>query len=126
MARAWMPIYWGDFLRDTRHLSKWQRDSYMMLIGHYWTSGGLPDNDAQLARITDCTLEEWLADRSTLQAFFSDGWKHKRIEVELRRAVDKIAKAKAAGQKGGQVASMNREIERHKLQQLGSGRYSKR
>jgi uncharacterized protein YdaU (DUF1376 family) len=121
-----MPFYWGDFYRDTRHLSKLQRDSYMCLIGHYWTTGALPDDDQQLARITDCTLEEWQADRSVLQALFHDGWKHKRIEAELRRQADKIAKAREHGQKGGQVAALNREVNRHKLQTLGSGRYSGR
>jgi len=26
MQRAWMPMYWGDFLRDTRHLSLFELD----------------------------------------------------------------------------------------------------
>jgi uncharacterized protein YdaU (DUF1376 family) len=86
-----------------------QRDSYLMLIAHYWTTGGLPDDDRQLARITDSTLDEWQADKPVVQALFYDGWKHKRIETELRLSAEKIAKRKAAGQKGGLVASLNRE-----------------
>jgi uncharacterized protein YdaU (DUF1376 family) len=118
MQRAWMPMYWGDFLRDTRHLSKWQRDSYMMLIAHYWTTGALPDDDRQLANITDCTLDEWLADKPTIQKFFFDGWHHKRVEAELRRHAEKIERVKAAGQKGGLVSAMNREKLRWRNQGL--------
>jgi uncharacterized protein YdaU (DUF1376 family) len=118
MARPWMPFYWGDYFRDTRHLSKLQHASYLMLIGHYWTTGALPDDDQQLANITLSTLEQWRADKPVLQALFYDGWKHKRIEAELRRSTDKIAMAKIKGQKGGLVASMNREKMRWEIQRL--------
>ena len=109
MQRPWMPFYWGDYFSHTRHLTKLQHASYLMLIGHYWTMGSLPDDDRQLAQITLSTPEEWQADKATLQAFFYDGWHHKRVEAELRRYTEKIERAKAAGQKGGLVTSMNRE-----------------
>jgi uncharacterized protein YdaU (DUF1376 family) len=118
MSRAWMPIYWGDFLRDTRHLSKWQRDSYMMLIAHYWTTGALPDDDQQLARITDCTLDQWLADKPVVQALFHHGWRHKRIEAELRRATEITARMKALGKKGGDTTALNLEKLRWQSQRL--------
>jgi uncharacterized protein YdaU (DUF1376 family) len=103
-----MPFYWGDYFRDTRHLSRAQHGAYVLLIGHYWTTGGLPDDDQQLANITCSTLAEWRAERAILQAFFYDGWKHKRIEYELRRTDELRAKRAAAGQKGGIIASINR------------------
>ena len=118
MSRPWMPFYWGDYFRDTRHLTKLQHASYLMLIGHYWTTGGLPSDDQQLANITLSTLEEWQADKPVLQAFFYDGWRHKRVDAELRRQSDKVAKAREHGQKGGQIAAMNREKERWRLQRL--------
>ena len=118
MSRQWMPFYWGDYFRDTRHLSKLQHASYLMLIGHYWTTGGLPDDDQQLANITLSSLAEWLADKPVLQAFFYDGWKHKRVEAELRRSAANIARLKDAGQKGGLTASMNREKLRWQNQRL--------
>jgi uncharacterized protein YdaU (DUF1376 family) len=108
MQRPWMPMYWGDFLRDTRHLNKCQRDSYAMLIAHYWTAGSLPDDDAQLARITDCTLEEWRADRPVLQAFFHDGWRHKRIDHELKRHMDAYAQRVAASEKAAVARAINK------------------
>lgn len=126
MPRPWMPFYVGDYLRDTGHLTAAEHGAYCLLLFHYWAAGSLPNDDRRLASIARHTMDEWLTSKPTLQAFFFDGWKHKRLEAELRRAVDKMAKAKLAGQKGGQIAAMNREINRHKLQTLASGRYTKR
>lgn len=118
MSRYWMPFYWGDYFRDTRHLTKLQHASYLMLIGHYWMHGGLPEDDRQLATITMSTPRQWKRDKPVLQAFFHDGWKHKRIETELRRHAEKIARAKERGQKGGLVSSMRREVNRYKTTRI--------
>jgi uncharacterized protein YdaU (DUF1376 family) len=119
MARApWMPFYVADYLGDTEHLSTIQHGAYCLLLFSYWRRGGLPNNDQQLANITKMTLAEWLEHRSTLKAFFYDNWKHKRIETELRRSMEKIAKAKVAGQKGGLTSAMNREKMKYTLQRL--------
>lgn len=126
MARPWMPFYVGDYLRDTGHLSAAQHGAYCLLLFHYWARGGLPPDDHQLSNITRLSWDEWQASKPILQAFFFDGWKHKRLEVELRRVAEKTAKARLAGEKGRAIAAMNREINRHTLQGLGSGRYSKR
>jgi uncharacterized protein YdaU (DUF1376 family) len=50
---------------------------------HYWTEGGLPNNDDRLARVAKMTLAEWQAARPTIKAFFQDGWRHKRVDREL-------------------------------------------
>jgi uncharacterized protein YdaU (DUF1376 family) len=118
MQRPWMPMYWGDYFRDTRHLSRGQHGAYCLLIGHYWSTGSLPDDDRQLAQITLSTPEEWQADKPVLQAFFHDGWKHKRVDAELRRSADNYARLAAAGQKGGLTTSMNREKLRWEKQRL--------
>jgi uncharacterized protein YdaU (DUF1376 family) len=118
MQRPWMPFYWGDYFSHTRHLTKLQHASYMLLIGHYWTMGSLPDDDAQLANITLSTPHEWRADKPVLQAFFYDGWKHKRVEAELRRHLEKINRLRAAGEKGRMVAELNREKLRWQNQRL--------
>lgn len=112
MQRPWMPIYWADYFGDTRHLSRGQHGAYLLLIGHYWLTGSLPDDDRQLAIISGSTEEEWRIDRPILQALFFDGWRHKRVEAELRRSTEKIAMARAKGSKGGQIAAMNREKQR--------------
>lgn len=103
-----MPFYVGDYLADTGHLSTVQHGAYVLLILHYWIKGVLPDNDRQLAKITRLSLKAWQHQRPVLQAFFYDGWKHKRIEVELRRSVEIGIKRARAGSKGGTVTSINR------------------
>jgi uncharacterized protein YdaU (DUF1376 family) len=118
MHRPWMPMYWGDYFGDTRHLNRGQHAAYLLLIGHYWTTGSLPDDDQQLANITCSTAEEWKADKPVVQAFFYDGWKHKRIEAELIRHAEKLSRLRNAGQKGGLTASMNREKLRWQNQRL--------
>ena len=108
MKRPWMAFYWGNYLADTGHLSTVQHGAYLLLIGHYWVHGGLPDDDRQLANITRLPLEEWLTHRPTMQAFFYDGWKHKRIDHELKRQMEVYAKRLAASEKGNIARAMNR------------------
>lgn len=107
MPRPWMPFYVGDYIADTGHLSTVQHGAYVLLILHYWIKGSLPDNDQQLAKITRMRIEDWRRHRTVLEAFFLPGWKHKRIEAELRRRVDIGAKRAAAGSKGGTITAMN-------------------
>lgn len=109
MQRPWMPFYVYDYLGDTEHLSTLQHGAYCLLLFCYWRRGGLPNDDQQLANITKMSLDDWLIHRPVLKAFFYDGWHHKRVEAELRRSTEKIAMARAKGQKGGQIAAMNRE-----------------
>lgn len=100
MNRPWMPLYVADYRADTAHLDTAQHGAYLLLIMHYWQTGGLPDDDAQLARITCMKPAEWRRARPVIRPFFGDGWKHKRIEFELTEA----ARISAAGRAGG-VAS---------------------
>jgi uncharacterized protein YdaU (DUF1376 family) len=79
------PINWGDLLRDTMHLSTIAFGAYVRLIGHYWNHGGLPEDDRALFRITGLEPRQWRRNRPMLQAFFHDGWKHKRIDADLAR-----------------------------------------
>jgi len=106
--RAWMPLYVGDYLADTGHLNTTQHGAYLLLMMHYWKKGELPDDDKQLAAITKLSMRIWLECRETLQAFFYDGWRHKRIDEELYRMEEKTARRAAAGQKGGERAALNR------------------
>lgn len=84
--RPWMPLYIGDYLGDTAHLSAAQSGAYLHLIMHYWAEGGLPDNDRALARIAKVSPRTWWRYRPILQKFFTKKWKHKRIESEINRA----------------------------------------
>ncbi|MEE2951466.1 MAG: DUF1376 domain-containing protein [Pseudomonadota bacterium] len=99
-ARAWMPLYVGDYLADTAHLNAAQHGAYLLLILHYWRKGGLPDDDAQLAQIARMSTAEWKRNRSVLCAFFQDGWQHGRIDRELAEAKHKYDRRAEAGAKG--------------------------
>ncbi len=108
MKRAWMPLYVGDYLGDTGHLTTTQHGAYLLLMMHYWRKGALPDDDSQLSAITKLPPKVWTEYRSIIQAFFYDGWCHKRIDAELADMEVRHRKRALAGSKGGTKASLNR------------------
>jgi uncharacterized protein YdaU (DUF1376 family) len=93
-----MPLYVADYLADTRHLGAFEHGVYLLLIMHYWQTGGLPDEDTQLARIACCTSTEWRKVRGVVAAFFEPGWKHGRIAAELLRASQISEKRRGAAE----------------------------
>ena len=108
MNRPWMPLYVGDYLGDTGHLTTAQHGAYLLLMMHYWRKGELPDDDRQLSKITKLPLRTWCEYRPTLQDFFHSGWRHKRIDAELARMVRVSEKRAIAGQKGGLGSALAR------------------
>jgi uncharacterized protein YdaU (DUF1376 family) len=103
-----MPLYVGDYLGDTGHLTTTQHGAYLLLMMHYWRKGSLPDEDKQLAAITKLSLKGWLECRETMQMFFYDGWSHKRIDAELQ-TISKLSNKRAiAGQLGGMRSALSR------------------
>lgn len=89
-----MPLYIADYLKDTTHLGALESGAYLHLIMDYWQNGKLPADDKLLARISKLTEREWRKLKPVLQAFFHDGWKHKRIDEELAE-VARIAESNA-------------------------------
>jgi uncharacterized protein YdaU (DUF1376 family) len=108
MNRPWMPLYVGDYLGDTGHLTTTQHGAYLLLMMHYWRKGELPDDDRQLSKIAKLPLKTWCEYRATLQDFFHDGWKHKRIDAELQKMMRVSAQRAIAGQKGGIGSALSR------------------
>jgi uncharacterized protein YdaU (DUF1376 family) len=108
MNRPWMPLYVGDYLGDTGHLTTTQHGAYLLLMMHYWRKGELPDDDRQLSKIAKLPLKTWCDYRATLQDFFYDGWKHKRIDAELAKMTRVSEKRAIAGQKGGLGSALAR------------------
>lgn len=100
----WMPFYWGDYFRDTGHLTCEEHGAYFRLIGHCWIRGGkLVDDDARLALLLGLSLAKWRKMRATIAEFFQikDGfWSHKRIHRELESARKNREKRSKAGKKG--------------------------
>lgn len=99
-----MPIYIGDYIRDTGHLSTAEHGAYMLLLMHYWSTGvALPGDEKRLARITKSTPQQWAESREVLLDFFElrDGrYFHKRVEHELQRAAKIYEDRSNAGAKG--------------------------
>jgi uncharacterized protein YdaU (DUF1376 family) len=103
-----MPFYVADYLADTGHLSTVEHGAYLLLIMHYWQSGGLPADDKKLARITRLSPREWAAVKDTIAGFFDANWRHSRIDHEVANAEDKISKRSAAGKAGAAARHGNR------------------
>ncbi len=104
----WMPIHIGDYHRETRHLTTEQHGAYLLLGMEYWTKGSLPDDDVLLARIAGMTKAQWRRNRSTLQALFTDGWKHPRLDAEIERAAKVSARYAERARKGAAGLWKNR------------------
>lgn len=86
---VWMPLYIGDYLRDTTRLTTERHGAYLLLIMDYWVNGAPPDDDDVLASITKMPLAAWKKARAALLPLFQveDGaWRHKRIDEELLKA----------------------------------------
>lgn len=96
-APAWMPLHVAEYLADTGHLSTVEHGAYVLLMMHYWQRGGLPTDDAKLARVTRLPLKEWTAMRSTIAELFGEEWRHTRIDDELAKARLLIGKRSNAG-----------------------------
>lgn len=104
-----MPLYVADYLRDTRRLTAAEHGAYLLLIMEYWTTGALPDDDRQLSRITCMTPAEWRRARPNVQPFFTDGWKHKRIDAELARSAEISSKRSASAKQKHSNSQANAE-----------------
>lgn len=102
-----MPLSVGDYLADTGHLTTTQHGAYLLLLMHYWRKRSLPENDKQLAAIAKLPLRIWLRIKPTIQAFFYDGWKHKRVEEELEKRQKVSSQRALSGSKGGLKSQMN-------------------
>lgn len=96
----------GDYKRDTGHLRAAGHGAYFLLTMHYWATGGLPNDDRQLAAIACMSDREWKSIRPTIEAFFQPGWRHKRIDKELAEANAKYERRALAGQKGGNAKAL--------------------
>ncbi len=120
-SRPWMPLYIGDYHRDTMGLTTLEHGAYLLLIMHYWSCGGLPNDERQLHRITRCPNNQWAKVWKTLQPYFSvqrnnSGsleLKHNRIEEELKKAEMISLKRSVYGEKGARASRGKTNLERN-------------
>ena len=103
MRRPWMPLYVGDYLAKTSHLTTIQHGAYCLLIMHYWANEGLPTTDRELMAIARMTEGEWLSNCHAIAKFFTKDWHHNRVDEELCKAEKTISARRLAGMKGANV-----------------------
>ncbi len=100
----WMPIFIGDHLAETMHLTTRQQGAYLFLQMAAWRAGGcLPDDDTRLATLTRLSPEEWAEDRAALAELFeiADGtWRHAQLIAELEGVENNKRERSKAGRKG--------------------------
>ncbi len=98
--RPWMPLHIGAYLAKTAHLTTEQHGAYLLLLMHYWTNGGLPDNQNQLMAIARLPAKQWFGNCQVLSQFFDSRWRNKRMEKELFKLKNISEKRALAGLKG--------------------------
>jgi len=94
MKYPWMPLFWGDFLANTMHLSAQEAGAYLFLIAHAWEhEGEIPGDWIRLARIAHVRQNHWKQTWKAVEQFFEPlsgeslirGYLHKRVQLELHR-----------------------------------------
>jgi len=103
----WFKFYPGDYLADTRRLTRSQHGAYLLILIDYFATGEAPPNDdLLLARLTLCdTQSEWLAIRKVIAQYFeiTDVWLNSRCEKELLARRSEHTKKSEAGKKGNEI-----------------------
>jgi uncharacterized protein YdaU (DUF1376 family) len=103
----WMPLYIGDYLSDTQHLTAEQSGAYLHLLMHSWKAGPLPADQEALRRIARVEKDAWSIAWTALALFFKEseggGLIQPRLEIEraawgAKKAVS-VAKARVAATK---------------------------
>jgi uncharacterized protein YdaU (DUF1376 family) len=104
----WMPIYIGDYLRDTEELSDKEHGAYLLLLMHYWLKRG--EIGCDIDRLARVAKTDSITARFILGSYFTliDGnYKNKRADVEMRNANSRRLAATENGKKGGRPAHNN-------------------
>jgi uncharacterized protein YdaU (DUF1376 family) len=104
---TWMPVYIGDYLADTGHLTTEEHGAYLLLMFHYWRKGPLPADESRLGSIAGITGDAWSNAWAMLKQFFVAGedgrLHHKRIDHELKEAGEKRQKSTERAEKAARA-----------------------
>src|SRR5262245_35128061 len=94
MKYPWMPLFLGDLLADTLHLSGQEFGAYGLLFCHAWKhDAAIPCEDLQ--RVARINNSHWYRVRPKLEPFFRpttikgvESWYHERVASELASAAE--------------------------------------
>lgn len=101
MSFASMPLYTGDYIRDTRHLTPMRHGVYLLLLMHCWDQKSpIPLDEQEAAGIANArSADEIEGLRYVLNRYFvrmDDGWYNKRIMEEVAKW-EKVSQARREG-----------------------------
>src|SRR4051812_14992625 len=98
-----MPLFCGDYLKDTPDLTPEEHGSYLLILMYTWANGctPMPDDDERIARRLRVSKERWVKKiRPSIEPFFdlSGGtWRSPRLEKEWKYVADYRAKQSKKG-----------------------------
>ena len=105
-----MPLYVGDYLADTTHLTTTEHGTYLLLLLCMWRSGGsLPADDAKLARFAKLTKAQWDRSKGVILGFFEieNGLLiHPRLSKELTKHTNAVEQRAIASSNGGKAKAL--------------------
>lgn len=93
----------GDVLSETSHLTTEEFGAYQLLCFAFWQHGGLPDDDARLARIVRATPERWQAIKPTMLELFGADWWPERLAKRRDEVEKQHLRRSTNGKKGAQA-----------------------
>lgn len=110
-----MPLFCGDYLADTKHLTLEQHGAYLILLMVTWRNGGqsVIDDPDLISRYLSCTKDRWIKKiRPALVPMFdltSGTWRSVRLEREWEFVQKAIAVKRDNGAKGGRPSHQKQE-----------------
>lgn len=109
-APPFMPLFVGDYLADTTHLTCTEHGAYILLLMSMWRAGGaLPDDPGKLARFARCSTGQWARISDTILAFFdrADGViSHGRLVREMAKHAVAVEQRRQAASNGGKAKAL--------------------
>lgn len=111
-AAPYMPLYVGDYLADTTHLTTFEHGAYLLILMAMWRGGGTLKNDARLLmKCARVRADKWPAvSRVVLPFFVVEGSEitHKRLAIEMHKYLDRVRKASLAGEHSARSKSLKK------------------
>ena len=96
----WMPIYIGDYIRDTQELTAEEHGAYFLLLMHYWQKDGKIGNNVKRLSVVAKTSKETIS--YLLENYFilnNGNYRNKRADIEMESAKARSSAARKNVQK---------------------------